>query len=405
MTKIAIMAAALVMVSLAVAQGPKRNRGEGIYQAAGSNTTGTGNAWVTLRAIGFIWANKALDTTRANASQKPGYFPFGEVSSEIGLLNYASLLFDSRLLSYTRNHWFQFGAIDAGVKLTLPDNKELRRHGVGLEVKYIWNSPGDTFPSVAGFRVGTTGFAPEGYIASGSILQVKCLYDLDVLTVYSWLPLKISCNAGMRLPLKTGTYVTQQFLLDAGVAYAGLGFDVFAEYSLEAFNNFLGPKTFRGLDKVMEVHFRENPMYVSLGGRIRYDNGVTVFACVPFLVSANVGSAMTNADKVLLNQSTDPGSKYYDENKRGLTDPFDPWFAKWKLVGEISIPVFYRQTGSEMMRNFLLLKNRKEGKKIDIDQRLKQVESRGDSLQNDRSDAQRRLEEIRKRREQIDKQE
>ena len=155
----------------------------------------------------------------------------------------------------------------------------------------------------------------------------------------------------------------------------------------------------------MEVHFWENPMYVSLGGRIRYDNGVTLFACVPFLVSSNVGSAMTTADKVLLNQSREPGSKYYDENKRGLTDPFDPWFAKWKIVGELSIPVFYRQTGSEMMRNFLLLKNRKEGKKIDIDQRLKQVESRGDSLQNDRSDAQRRLEEIRKRREQIDKQE
>jgi hypothetical protein len=49
------------------------------------------------------------------------------------------------------------------------------------------------------------------------------------------------------------------------------------------------------------------------------------------------------------------------------------------------------------------LKNRKEGPKIDIDERLKKLETPGDSLKNEDSDKKRRLEEIRKRREQIDK--
>jgi hypothetical protein len=90
---------------------------------------------------------------------------------------------------------------------------------------------------------------------------------------------------------------------------------------------------------------------------------------------------------------------------RGMTDPFDPWFAKWKIVGELTIPVFYKQTGSEMMRNFLMMKNRTEGQKIDIDERIRKFEARGDSAANDETDRKKRLEEIQKRREQIDKSE
>jgi len=395
------------MVTTATAQGPKRNRGEDIYQTAGSNTTGPGNAWLTIQGVGFIWANKSLDTMTKNANEKPGYFPFGEVASEIGVSNLASLLVGSRLLSYTRNHWFQFGNIVAGVKLTLPNNKELRLHGAGLEIKYIWNSPGDTFPSVAGFRTGTTGFAPEGYIVDGSNIQFKFIYEADLIALFSWLPVKLAANAGMRIPFKQAPYIASQFLFDAGMVYTGLGLDVFAEYALEAFNNIAGPKSFQGLggNKKMEVYFWENPMYLTLGGRIRYDNGVILQACVPFLVSANFGSAMTATDKKLLNDARSPGDRFYEEHMRGMTDPFDPWFAKWKIVGALSLPIFYKQTGSEMMRNFLMMKNRTEGRKIDIDERLRRFQTGGDSLKNDETDRQKRLEDIQKRREQIDKQE
>ena len=143
-------------------------------------------------------------------------------------------------------------------------------------------------------------------------------------------------------------------------------------------------------------------MYITIGGRIRYDNGVTLFACVPFLVSANQGSAMTNGDKILLNNARKPGDQFYGEHSRGISDPFDPWFAKWKIVGEFSMPVFYRQTGSEMMRNFLLLKNRTGKQKIDIEERLRKFGGNGDSLNIDDADKKRRLDEIQKRRDQID---
>jgi hypothetical protein len=133
---------------------------------------------------------------------------------------------------------------------------------------------------------------------------------------------------------------------------------------------------------------------------------MTLFACVPFLVSANVGSSMAADDKKVFYNSTSPGDTYYEERVlRKMSDPFDPWFAKWKIVAELSFPLRYKQTGAEMMRNFLLLKNRKEGKKIDIDERLQKLETPNDSLKNEDSDKKQRLEEIRKRREQIDKEE
>jgi hypothetical protein len=389
-----------LIVSLIMAQGPKRNRAEGFYQCAGSNTIGDGNTWVTARGIGFLWDN-GPDST-------PKPFPFLEVASETGLSNFMSLLVESRILSYPWNKWFQFGNFAAGARFTVPNNKELRFRGYGLECKWIYNSQ-PNFPSLSGYRVGGTGFAPEGYIVQGSNLQWKFLYDMDFISQYSWLPLKIDINAGMRIPFAKASYILPQYLFDAGVAYTGLGFDFFAEYSLEAFNNLMGPKKIVGLDNVgfphaSEVFFWENPMYVSVGGRIRYENGMTLFACVPFLVSANVGSSMTTADRLALsNSQIKPGDPFYDEHLRGINDPFDPWFAKWKIVAEISFPIRYKQTGAEMMRNFLLLKNRKEGPKIDIDERLKKMETPSDSLKNEDSDKKRRLEEIRKRREQIDK--
>ena len=393
-------------VSLGLDQNQKRNRGEGWYYTMTSNTTGTDNVWLTLRGIGFIWANKSLDTTNAGGSEKAGYYPFLEVASEIGITHYASVLFESRLLSYTWDNWFQFGNIGGGIKLTPPNNKELRFHEMGLELKYSWNSTGLAFNSIAGYRVGPTGFTPEGYIVGGSNFQFRVLYDVDFIKKLSWLPLKIGANAGMRFPLKKAEYVAKQYLFSTGILYSELGFDVFAEYSIEAFNNVFKPKPFVNLGHPkMEIFFWENPMFVSLGGRIRYGNGITLFACVPFLLSSNRGSAITETDKRLLDASMSPGTKFYDEYLRNISDPFDPWFAKWKIIGEISIPISYTQTGSEMMRNFLLLKNRKEKQKIDIDEQLRKFEATSDSLKADEADRKRRLEEIQKRRDRMEKSE
>ena len=394
-----------LLLSATMAQGPKRDRGDGMAQLISSNTTGAGNVWITLRGIGFMWASK--DTTMATLPDI-----FGEVNSEIGLTSYASLLAESRIMSYTWNKWPQFGNVAIGTKLTLPDNRDLRFRGYGLELKYIYNTT-PNFASLGGYRVGGTGFNAEGYTVQGSNIQFKLVHDMDFISRISWLPLKVGVNAGMKIPFAKEDspdrkYILTQYLFDAGVMWTGLGFDIFAEYSLEAFNNFFGPIRIIGLNsldqppRIMEVYFLENPMFVTLGGRIRYDNGVELCAYAPILLSKNVGSSMTKADLAIWSHGG-----FADEKARGINERFDPWFAKWKIVGELSFPFLYRQTGSEMMRNFLLLKNKGGTKKIDIDEQLKT----GGAAPSDTTaaageqDKKKRLEDIKKRREEIQKSE
>jgi hypothetical protein len=391
---VSVMAVLCVVTTAAVAQGPRRDRGEGIYECSGSNTIGPGNIWLSMRGIGFVWA-----TTKDST---PAPRLLGEISSEMGYNGFASLLVGSRFFSYTRNKWPQFGNVYVGTKLTLPNNRELRFMGYGLEMKYIYNVI-PFFASLGGYRVDGTGFNAEGYTVQGSNIQFKFLCDMDIIAKTSWLPLKVSVNAGMRIPLAKASYILPQALFSAGVSYVGLQYDIFAEYSLEAFNNLTNPKRITGLDannsRIFEVSFRENPMFLSLGGRIRYNNGLTLFACVPLLLSTNVGSSMTKADLDLWQHT----SVFDAEKQRGNNERFDPWFAKWKIVGEISYPIRYRQTGSEMMRNFLLLKRERKTKKIDIDEQLKKAGSQSDSLKNSDEEKRRRLEDIQKRREQIEK--
>jgi hypothetical protein len=398
----------LLTATLAFAQGPRRSRGEGMYQFSNSNTEGVGNWWVTLRGTGFIWANKILDTTKADNIDKPGIFPFGEITTGTGITNFTSFFLESRVLSYTWDNWFQFGSIALGGKVTLPNNKELRFQGHGLMVKYIWNNA-INFPSLAGFRAGATGFTPEGYLVEGGNLEIKYLNDYDFLALLSWLPLKAGFNAGVRIPFKKAEYVFPQYLFCANISFFGLGYDFYAEYSIEALNNISAPKQIVGLSSVstkkIEIAFSENPMYLTLGGRIRYDNGVALSLCVPFLISSNSGSAMTKEDLTALNRSGSPGTPFYEEKQRGITDPFDPWFAKWKIVAEISFPVLYKQTGSEMMRNFLLLKGSPKGKKFDIDEQLKRSNTQADSVVNAEQEKKKRLDDIKRRREQIEKNE
>lgn len=261
----------LVCFAVALCQGPRRDRGEGMYQLESSNTMGPGNTWATARGIGFLWASSP------DSAKRPGIFPFLELESETGLLDFASVKVASRVLSYPWSHWWQFGNISAAAKFTLPDNKQLRFRGYGLELKYTYNAL-SKFASLGGYRVDGTGFNAEGYTTQGSVFQFKAIHDIDFISQYSWLPLKMGVDAGMRIPLtktpnSSWNYIQPQFLFDAGISYVQLTYDVFAEYSLEAFNNFLGPKKITGLDslhtRVMEVWFLENPMYVTIGGRIR----------------------------------------------------------------------------------------------------------------------------------------
>jgi hypothetical protein len=391
-------------VTFAVAQDHMLDRGAGFFFCEGANTTGPGNFWGTGRIIGFIW-----DDPDPNVGIKP--FPFLELKGELGLAGFASLIFDSRVSSYFWNKRPQFGNISLGGKFTLPDNKDLRFKGLGLEFKGTYSAMSN-FPSLGGYRLAGTGFSPEGFIMGKGSVQWKVLFDNDYIALASWLPLRTSINAGMKIPFDNAFLHFTQYLLSAGAGYVGLNADGFVEFSYEGFvNRSTKPKMFteywyadpngNPVSRTWEVAFTENPMYLAIGGRIKYEDGLIITGCVPLLISSNVGSAMTQEDGNALDDArNNPGAKFYDEAQRGITDPFDPWFARWKVVLEVSVPIMYRQTAAELRRQFLLMKNRKKGKAIDIDERLKALQT-GDETQTqppEKSDQQ-RLEEIQKRRE------
>jgi len=397
----------------------RRSRGEGLLYCESANTGGPGSIWAQGTGIGFIWDNVTVlnvdDTANLAISVNPNYRVFLEVKSDVGITDYLSLLLESRLISYPWAGKPQFGTAVGGLKATWPNNKDLRLHGFGVLVKYVHNFV-KNFGSIAGFRSGGTGFAAEGWMVQGPGMEGLLLYDLDLIALNSKLPLKVFCNLGARLPLDPVYIDYSQYLVRAGLAYTGLNVDVFVEYSLDAFFNVKSPFSESFLPKQFqfdewgwlgskkwEVAFSENPMYIVPGGRYRYDNGFTLFACVPLLVSVNQGSAMTREGLTGLKQNRFP-----EELERGITDPFDPWYAKWKVIAGMSVPLHYRQTAAEMKRTFLLMKNLKKDRKIDIDEKLKGLDAgssgpRGAETApvDEKEDAKKRLEEIRKRREQI----
>lgn len=381
----------------------KRSRGAGLYKCKSANTIGAGNIWAGFRALGFLWDSDPEDNNR------PEPFAFPEFGAEVGIFNLASVYLESRVLTYS----YKYDWLAIGSKFTFLRNKDIRFQNVGLLLEYKHRFLKEFHTSIAGFQNSEgTGFCPEGFIVKGGNLTVLALYDLDFLAKLSWLPLKLYANIGARIPFDKEFLDYSQYLIYLGAAYIGLGADVFIEYSIEAFGNTSAdPKKFSfnwagwgTTTKTWEVAFPENPMYLTLGGRIRYPNGIVLYGAIPLLISQNAGSAMTKVDReALSNSKFNPDGKFYDEWLRGITDPFDPWYAKWKIILQIFYPIRYRQTGAEMRRNFLLLKNRKEKKKIDIDERINLEQS--ESEEEKEKDRKKRLEAIKKRREEIEKSE
>jgi hypothetical protein len=373
----------------------KRSRGEGMYKCENANTVGSGETWLLFRALGFLWDSDPLQ------ENFPEPFAFPEIRTEIGLFDFASVQFESRLLSYG----WQFDWAALGTKFTFLKNNDLRFQNAGLKLEYKHRFLPVFRSSIAGFQNSAgSGFTPEGFIVHGANLTVLALYDLDFIAKFSWLPLKFSVNTGVRIPFEKEFTDYSQYLVTCGIAYLGLGADVFIEYSLEAFaNSSSEPKIFSfnwsgwgTTTKKWEVAFPENPMYLTVGGRVRYPSGLTLFGAIPLLVSKNQGSTTAHSGRTIEHN-------FPDEAARGITDGFDPWYAKWKIILEISYPIRFKQTGAEMRRGFLLLKNKKGKKTIDIDKRISVEEDTSDVQNEEKADRKKRLDEIDKKRKEIER--
>ncbi|NLP03323.1 MAG: hypothetical protein GX089_12570 [Fibrobacter sp.] len=346
----------------------KRNRGEAFYKLLNSNTSGPGNIWITFTGVGFVWDDTpSRDDPVVAREQKwfSNFYAFPEIRAQAGIGEFMTFILESRMLSYK----FRFGNLVAGAKFTIPNNKELRLHGFGLDIRFV-RQFFESNPTLGG----CIGFMPEGFVVEGTSMDAKFLYELDLLPRISKLPLRGLINAGARIPLRSDRLECFQYLFDSGIIYSGYGFDFFLIYSIEAFNNLTKPLIVSQKDgRKFAVFFSENPMYLTLGGNVRYDNGIVLSLAFPLLLSRNKYSIMSRED----GERLDDGY-YPEELKYGVTDPFDPWFTKWKLAASISFPLRYKMTGAEMMRSFLIMKNRRQNKWMDIDNRLKGADQEQD---------------------------
>ena len=106
-------------------------------------------------------------------------------------------------------------------------------------------------------------------------------------------------------------------------------------------------------------------MHVAPGIRIRYENGLTLFAAVPINLSREVGY---DAGHLTPEEETACDSIW--------TDGYSPFYADWKIAGKISFPIRFKITNYEVIRKFLLMKERGEKQVIDIDEDIKKSRSR-----------------------------
>ncbi len=379
-----------LMVTTGAQENQKRNRGESFYNLHNSNTVGCGNIWLSMRGVGHVWDDPMIMDTGKKTEGKwiSNVRAFPEIKIEAGVLNFMSVFLESRVLSYG----FRPGNVAFGLKATIPDNLDLRLHGFAMGLTFLYQFM-ESSPTLGGY----SGFMPEGFVVKGTSMEVKFLYELDLLARFSRIPLRFLTNLGTRIPFRKDRLECFQILGNTGLVYSRYGFDFFAMFSVDAFNNLFSPILIKQPDsKTIAVYFRENQMYVTLGGNVRYDNGCVLNISIPLLVSKNRESRMRLEDLVELHRNT-RADLFRDEKSRGIKDPFDPWFVKWKVAGSISFPLRYKMTSAELMRNYLIVKNRKEQRKINIDQKIMDEEGKKKQKEEDK----RRLEEIRRKKEEI----
>jgi len=324
-----------------------------------ANTTGPGNIWLSGSMTGFIWDD---DPTQGDGAQ---LFPLLEGELSIGVLNFLSLELGSRVISYAWDRRPQFGNLRGTCAFNFGNAKDLHINSLGAEISFFYNTA-DAFPSLGGYRENGTGFSPEGFLCEGGNLEFKLLYELDITPIQSLLPLRGLINLGGRIPLTSKYRPFSQYLFGLAVLFSSSTIDIFAEYSLEAFfNGNWEPKKFSaelGTDRIFEVSFSENPMFLTLGGKIRYGNGIIFTGCIPILLSQNKGSDMTYRG-----DTRQLWEDYPKEKGRGIQDPFDPWYSKWKIVLNLAFPLRYSQTGTELRRAFLLKKNMSERREFELE--------------------------------------
>ncbi|MEW6041528.1 MAG: hypothetical protein AB1633_08410, partial [Elusimicrobiota bacterium] len=345
---------------------------------------------ISVYGNAFIWDNP--DTSSGKPDPLDNFYAFPHVMVRYGIVDFIDLDMVIQGISYK---YKSPGRIDFALKMTIPDREKLKRAGYGLYAKYIYNFV-DAFGSVAGYREGGTGFSPEGILREGGSFVIKGLFDFDFITLYSQLPFKYYLNLGYEFSNNRNFNALDEMLIGSGIEIKFFNTDFYVEYNIKSLKNLFNPqrmekafKTGSNQNKIFEIYFNENIQYFGIGARMKYDNGMTIQAGALLGTFKECGfesGALTTSERI----------------RTGLTDGFSPFYADWQIIGRVSIPIIFHMTGSEIYRNYLLLKNRKGTKARDIDELLGKGTSEGkknvEKKVSKEEDEKKRLEEIEKRR-------
>ncbi len=340
-----------------------RDRGEDFFNCRVSNTTSLGDIWLSIGGVGHIWDEAPIRLDKMEEQERRWISNariFPEIALRAGVFHFGSVIIESRPLSWA----FKPGWVSGEFKLTLPDNDRLRFSGTGLSVRYV-HSFTEGPPTIGGNR----GFMPDGYVLEGGAFEGRLIHELDFIARERRVPLRWVTNLGLRVPMEREMAGYYQYLVDAGLMYSAHDFDFYLTYSLEAFNNLFEPKVFEMGDKRWLVYFSENLSYLTVGGNIRYPNGLMLSVSLPILLSVNQGKSISLKNLEDLNR----GQKTADEVQYGISDLFDPWFVKWKVNAFITVPMRHRRSSTEMLRSYMLLKNKREPVRIDFDEKLERM--------------------------------
>ncbi len=396
--RLAISAAALLLAFGAEAQ-TKRSRQGGLWASQSSSTAGEGNLHLALHGRTFLWDNYA-------ARKIPPMLPHAELN--YGVTDWLDVTAGLNALSYV----LQPGGAYLRAKATTPDNKSIRFLGAAV-VGEARRSLLEFFPS-NGYRVGSEGFGPEGFIFGNddpvTSLRLTASLDLELIRISSWLPFKLYGNLGWEGEFSSlinednSARSRAEKREIAGQEFSKLPMSAGVELKTYASDFFVGGQqhraipepflrqvagSFRGREwtriemvgKRFDVHLLEMPAYANAGARMKRPNGLELFGGLSWLLSPDRGPRLG------------PCIAASNPCRDGATDGYGPFYPQWKVFWQLRHPLRFTQPSSELYRSFLLKRYQDKRKRVDLEATLEARES-GDG---DDSEARRRkLEERRK---------
>ncbi len=367
----------------------KRDRWSGLNMVTSSSTMGKGNFFLSMHGNAFLWDNQA-------AEKLPTILPNLELG--YGVLDYLHIVGGLEVRTTKPSlAYLKF-------KITTPNTKSIRFFGVSQSIEMYRNLL-DEFKS-NGFRYKNEGFSPDKFIIGNddyiTFFRFITSMDVELIKWSAYLPFKFYFNIGFEGGLSSWMAQNVQAARDVyktinngkeasegstnfskvpisfGVELKTQKTDFFIEVVSEPFLENIKKIIYLGnekkdltlvrynvvvsgkepLLKILDIHLFEVPIYLSIGSKLKYSNGSTFQFGFSWLLSHDVGASLGPCNS---------------ENKcrEGAEDGFSPFYPQWKLFGRINYPIRFKQSSAELYRAYILKKNKKSRKVLDINNRLK----------------------------------